>query len=146
LILALLCRYDLSYVDALEALAAEGLAVFSGCLSDASAIKQLKELLLTALRTHLGYRGECGRPVHACSAAQHCLFEHHAEAALSLASTHFQQVPGLASIGSDTLKVQEVLWLDVCTYYGCCQFDCCIHQVASPATCSPLWGHPRRLG
>jgi hypothetical protein len=49
------CRYDLSCVDALEAFAAEGLAVFSGRLPDSAAA--LQELLLTALRANLGYRG-----------------------------------------------------------------------------------------
>lgn len=50
-------RYDLSCVDALEAFAAEGLAVFGGRLPDGAAA--LQELVLTALRANLGYRGGC---------------------------------------------------------------------------------------
>lgn len=49
-------RYDLSQVDAVEAVAAEALATFGGCLPDAAA-RQLEELLLAALRSSLGYRG-----------------------------------------------------------------------------------------
>lgn len=52
-----LCRYDLQCVDAVEAFAAEGLAVFGGRLPDGAATKQLQELVLAALRTNLGYRG-----------------------------------------------------------------------------------------
>jgi hypothetical protein len=44
-------------VDALEAFAAEGLAVFSGRLPDGTAKKQVQELLLTAMKANLGYRG-----------------------------------------------------------------------------------------
>jgi hypothetical protein len=50
-------RYDLSQVEVVEAVAAEGLATFGGCLADASK-RQLEELLLAALRNGLGYRGE----------------------------------------------------------------------------------------
>jgi hypothetical protein len=50
------CRYDLSHVDVVEAVAAEGLATFGGCLPDGAA-RQLEELLLSALRNGLGYRG-----------------------------------------------------------------------------------------
>jgi hypothetical protein len=50
------CRYDLSHVDVVEAVAAEGLATFGGCLPDAAA-RQLEQLLLAALRNGLGYRG-----------------------------------------------------------------------------------------
>lgn len=44
-------------MDALEALAAEGLAVFGGRLPDG--VAALQELVLTALKANLGYRGGC---------------------------------------------------------------------------------------
>jgi hypothetical protein len=63
------CRYDLSQVDVVEAVAAEGLATFGGCLPDAAA-RQLEELMLAALRNGLGYRGRApsvfGMPIVAC--------------------------------------------------------------------------------
>ncbi|KAF6261448.1 ATP-binding dynein motor region D5-domain-containing protein [Scenedesmus sp. NREL 46B-D3] len=49
-------RYDLSHVDVVEAVAAEGLSTFGGCLPDGAA-RQLQELLLAALKNGLGYRG-----------------------------------------------------------------------------------------
>jgi hypothetical protein len=55
--LSFTCRYDLTQVDVVEAVAAEGLATFGGCLPDAAA-SQLEELLLAALRNGLGYRGK----------------------------------------------------------------------------------------
>jgi hypothetical protein len=46
----------MSHVDVVEAVAAEVLATFGGCLPEAAA-RQLEELLLSALRNGLGYRG-----------------------------------------------------------------------------------------
>ena len=59
------CRYDLSCVDALEAFAAEGLAVFGGRLPDRAAVKHLQSLMLTSMKTNLGYAGNRALGVYA---------------------------------------------------------------------------------
>jgi hypothetical protein len=57
--LVLFCRYDLSQVSLPEALTAEGRRIFRDRLVGEAAGVSFDEMLLTALRNHLGVRGEC---------------------------------------------------------------------------------------
>lgn len=59
-------------MDITEAVAAEGLATFRGCLLNESSAKQLEELLLAALRNGLGYRGKSSKGL-GCNSVQHGL-------------------------------------------------------------------------
>lgn len=51
-------RYDLATVEAVEAFAAEGLATLRGRLPEGAGGGRLHDVLLAALRSHLGFRGE----------------------------------------------------------------------------------------
>lgn len=116
-------RYDLSCVDALEAFAAEGLAVFSGRLPDRTAAKHLQELVLAAMKTSLGFKGGCKV---CCTVLKSC-FSVRSDSAKQSGITvscvpHYQCLYDVVADGNGLLCGQAVQWFHrlrpLCAFAG----------------------------